>query len=559
MSALKLVIVEDSQDDADLLLIMLTEAGLKPQWLRVENEIDYLAALETNPDLVLCDYGLPQFSTRRALELLRARSPDIPFIIVSGHIGDDVAVAMLKAGANDYVLKDNLARMAPAVQRELREAEARRRQHRLEEALRIVAEALSGVTGRAFLESLVVQVTRVIGADYVFIGELSGPDKKIVQTVAVCAKDRITNNFGYTLEETPAAGQIFSGNRDTEPAFPLLGELALQSYMGTPLVSSAGATLGLMVVMHGAPIENTQVAESLMRIYAVRAASELERMAQTAALEFQATHDSLTSLCNRHALQSHMAAMLKEGPAHPRGALLLIDLDRFKEINDTLGHPSGDEILKQIGPRLLPLLKSEQLLCRLGGDEFAVLVSNSADREEIEELAKTLWYAIREPFEIAGIRLRIGASIGISLYPEHSRDGNELLRQADVAMYWAKNESSGHRIYEPGLDMHTPDRLMLMNDLRRAIENDELVLHYQPKIDLVKQDGISLEALVRWQHPERGLLPPGKFVPLAEMTDLIRDLTLRVIDVASSQCRLWRDAGYRANVAVNISVRNLLD
>jgi len=188
-----------------------------------------------------------------------------------------------------------------------------------------------------------------------------------------------------------------------------------------------------------------------------------------------------------------------------------------------------------------------------------VLITDGADRDSIEETAKTLLYAIREPFEIAGISLQIGASIGIAFYPDHGSNANELLRQADVAMYLAKNEAAGYRIYDIALDTHTRDRLTLMTQLRQAIENNELVLHYQPKIDLGRKNGMALEALVRWQHPERGLLPPAKFVPLAEMTDLIGPLALWVMDAASAQCRQWRKAGYPVNVAVNISTRNLLD
>ena len=560
MNSFRLVIVEDSEADAELLLIALKDAGIEPQWQRVEKEADYTAALETNPDLVLCDYGLPRFNTGRALELLRKRSADIPFIIVSGHIGDDVAVDMLKAGANDYLLKDNLARLAPAMERELREADTRRRARRLEEALRAVADAVSGMTGKAFLESLVLQLAKATEADSVFVGEFTGENRTTVQTVAVCANDRITENFSYPLEEIPTLGQIFSGDRSTRPVFSLVAPLDPHSYMGTLLTSSAGTTLGLIVIMHSARIAHAQVAESLLRVYAVRAAVELERMAQTALLEFQATHDPLTQLFNRHALLMRMTAMMKE--RNGGGALLLIDLDRFKEINDTLGHQSGDEILQQIGPRLLRLLdKNSQMLCRLGGDEFAVLVTEQATPDNAEELATKLLDAIYGSFEVAGIDLQISASIGIALYPDHGNDAHELLRQADVAMYLAKKDASyyRYRVYDPALDLHSRDRLVLMHDLRRAIENDELVLHYQPKVELQKSNGISLEALVRWQHPERGLLPPVHFVPLAEMTELIGALTMWVMDAASIQCKRWRDAGYPVSVAVNISTRNLLD
>ncbi|MBA2690559.1 MAG: EAL domain-containing protein [Burkholderiales bacterium] len=575
MKAVRLIMVDDSQDDADLLLMALREAGFAPDWRRVEREEDYISALETSPDLVLCDYGLPRFSACRALELRKARAPDVPFIIVSGYIGEDVAVAMLKAGANDYLLKDSLARLGPAVERELREAQGRRRQRRLEEALRTVAEAVIGPTGQAFLESLVLQLAKITHADYVFIGEFikseastiaampSAAERNSVRTVVACAEGKIVENLQYPLDDRAAeeiiAGQVFSRNEGLQAELPLLSRLGFKSYMGTALVDSAGHSMGLMAIMHNAPITDVQIAEALLKIYAARAAGELERMAQTAALEFQASHDPLTQLSNRYALQSRMEEIFKVGGAQAKGALLLLDLDRFKEVNDTLGHQSGDAILKQIGPRLRRLLSGEHFLCRLGGDEFALLIVGNADKEAVEQLAKSLLQAIREPFKVDGINLRIDASIGIALYPEHGDNTYEILRRADVAMYLAKREGSGYRIYHPGHDIHSPARLMLMTDLRHALETNQLVLHYQPKRILHGPDELALEALVRWQHPQRGLLPPEEFVPFAEMTDLIRPLTLWVVDAAVRQYRRWRDAGYTVKISVNISTRNLLD
>ena len=559
---LRLLIVDDSEDDAHLLLVALQEAGFAPEWQRVASEEAYLAALECAPDIVLCDYNLTQFSPCQALALLKERAPHIPLIIVSSYGGEEAAGAMLKAGAGDYVLKGSLARLSHAVERELH-AGARRRQHRVEEALRVVAEAVTGPTGRAFLESLVTQLARVTEADYVFIGEFIKPERDAIHTVATCAYGRIVANLNFPVDDLPMRQvmtvPIFSGRNDQDEAFPLLSRLGFQSYMGTTLVNSLGDSLGMLVILHSTPIADTQMAEALLKIYAARAAGELERMAQTAALEFQATHDTLTELANRHALQSHLIEALDSGAANAGGALLLLDLDRFKEVNNTLGHQNGDAILRQIGPRLQKLLLPGHLLYRLGGDEFAVLAGGSTDREVVEQLAVTLLYAIREPFDIGGISLRIGASIGIALYPEHGDTIHEILRRADVAMYLAKHAGVGFRIYEPAQDLHTPQRLLLMTELRHAIESNQLVLHYQPKISLNKVSGMALEALVRWQHPERGLLPPAEFVPLAEMTDLIRPLTWWVVDAAVNQCRCWRDAGHTVKISVNISTRNLLD
>jgi diguanylate cyclase (GGDEF)-like protein len=238
---------------------------------------------------------------------------------------------------------------------------------------------------------------------------------------------------------------------------------------------------------------------------------------------------------------------------------MILDLDRFKEVNDTLGHHNGDLLLKQIGSRLTAALRESDSIARLGGDEFGVLLPQIADGDEALAVAEKIRQALREPVALNGISLDLAATIGIAVYPEHGDDVVTLLQRADVAMYLAKEDHTGCELYLPERDEYSPARLALVAELRRAIDQEELVLHYQPKAELKGGRVVGVEALVRWQHPERGLLRPDEFVPLAERTGLIKELTLRVLEAALHQLRAWQENGLQLSVSVNLSARDLLD
>jgi diguanylate cyclase (GGDEF)-like protein len=234
--------------------------------------------------------------------------------------------------------------------------------------------------------------------------------------------------------------------------------------------------------------------------------------------------------------------------------MLLIDLDRFKEVNDTLGHDYGDELLVEAAARLTHAVRRGDTLARLGGDEFAVLLEGLPHRGAVAELAGRLQDALREPIALHGVAIELEASIGVALYPDHGTTVSALLKRADVAMYEAKRGRHGVVTYTPDRDPYSADRLSLLAELRRAIEHDELVLHYQPKVALPGGEVIGVEALVRWQHPTRGLLAPDQFVPLAEHTGAIADLTRWVVDKALAQQREWG-----IPVAVNLAAANVVD
>jgi diguanylate cyclase (GGDEF)-like protein len=266
-----------------------------------------------------------------------------------------------------------------------------------------------------------------------------------------------------------------------------------------------------------------------------------------------ATHDELTALPNRALLHSRLAAALDTG--RPL-ALLVMDLDRFKEINDTLGHRCGDALLQQVGERLVSVVRPTETVARLGGDEFAVLLPEG-ELARGNQVAARLRDVLQEPFQVEEALIAIDASIGIALAPLHAVDGDRLLQLADVAMYDAKAGGQGSAVYDAAADRHTVDRLALLAELRGAVSRGELVVEYQPKVSTVSGQPVGMEALVRWDHPTRGRLMPDVFIPLAERSGFIRPLTAFVLDTALSDCLTWQEPGLGLRVSVNLSARNL--
>ncbi|MBI3596220.1 MAG: EAL domain-containing protein [Nitrospirae bacterium] len=408
---LRVLIVEDSVDDTDLLLRELRLGGYEPTHERVETPEAMNAALDQQMwDIVFGDYSMPHFNGMAALKLLRERGLDLPFIFISGTIGEDTAVASMKAGANDYVIKGNLKRLLPAVDRELKEAAVRREHRQAEETIRYLAY-----------------------------------------------------------------------------------------------------------------------------------------------------YDPLTGLPNRTSLLDRLHLAITEGSGQKKSvALLLMDLDHFKEVNDTLGHHRGDILLQQVGSRLRAVLRPSDLVARLGGDEFAVLLP-LASSQHAAQVAQKILEALEPPFMIDGLPVAVEAGVGIAVCPDHGTNPNSLMQRADVAMYAAKQTGSGYIVYDTHYDRHSPRRLSLIGELRQAIERDQLFLHFQPKIDLKTRRVIGVEALVRWRHPEHGFVPPDQFIEPAEQTGLIKPLTLWIFNAARREGLMWQQAGIHLSMSVNLSARNLHD
>ena len=283
-----------------------------------------------------------------------------------------------------------------------------------------------------------------------------------------------------------------------------------------------------------------------------------ERKRAEEALEHQALHDALTGLPNRVLLRDRLEHAIASAERGGCPSLLVMDLDRFKEVNDTMGHHAGDMLLKDVAERFRSALRASDTVARLGGDEFAILARATA--ESASSLAEKLLSALDEPFTVEGHSVAVGASVGIACYPDHGDDVDSLIRHADVAMYAAKRSRSGYVVYAPEQDHHTLDRLALVAELRQALtRDDEFVLYYQPKVDLLSGQVAGTEALIRWQHPRRGLLGPDQFIELAEHTGMMRPLTQWVVRTALRQVRQWHASGLRLPVAVNLSPSSLQD
>jgi diguanylate cyclase (GGDEF)-like protein len=275
--------------------------------------------------------------------------------------------------------------------------------------------------------------------------------------------------------------------------------------------------------------------------------------------EYRALHDALTDLPNRTLFDQRAVEAIAE--ARESGgsvAAMLIDLDRFKDVNNTLGHSHGDLLLREVGARLGPALHEGDTIARLGGDEFAVVLPGSGP-EQVASAAGDVRLALQAPFEIEGVTIEIGASIGIACFPDHGATPDLLLQRADIALYQAKDARSGFEIYSPERDDHSRGRLALAGELRSALGRDELVVFFQPKADIRTGHISGAEALVRWAHPRRGLLGPEKFIAIAEHTGMIRPLAERVLETALVQCQAWRQIGHELVVSVNVSAGNLLD
>jgi len=291
-----------------------------------------------------------------------------------------------------------------------------------------------------------------------------------------------------------------------------------------------------------------------------RKVAEEEARRQSELNKHQALHDALTGLPNRTLLRDRIQrAILTARREGGRVAVLMMDLDRFKEINDSLGHQVGDKVLTELGDRLQKVLRETDTVARLGGDEFGLLLPKHEKPADVTAALERVSNAIEQPILLDDLPLTVEASIGVAFYPDDGDDVDALLQHADVAMYAAKERSLRYSFYDRTAPQYDPARLTIISELRRAIDERELVLYYQPKARLDTGEVFAVEALLRWNHPTRGLIMPDDFIPFAQQTGLIKPLTLYVVGEALRQCGLWQAEGIELSIAVNLSMRNLLD
>lgn len=534
---LRVLIIEDSEDDVALVLRELRRAGYEPEFQRVETAEEMKEALAGQKwEIVICDYAMPRFNAPAALRVLRESGIDIPFIIVSGTIGEDTAVEVMKAGAHDYIMKWNLKRLVPAIERELREAELRRAKRRAEEELRESENKFRELFHNA--------------NDAIFLNRVSEEgrlDKFLEANQVACQR------LGYSREEFLGMSleQIIAPERLDE-TLEALRQLLAQGHVSfeTVHIAKDGSKIPVEVNVRVFTLNRNRVALSVARDITERKRAE-EKIYRLA------YYDALTELPNRALFIDRVAwGIVQARRNQMAAAVIFLDLDRFSTINDTLGSEVGDRLLQGVAQRLTGSLRETDLAARVGGDDFAVLAL-VAHAEDGARVAENILEALRPAFEIDDHKLYVTASIGVSIYPYDGDDAHNLLKNAGAAMQLAKEQGgNGYQFFTPSMHTLGLKRLLLESNLRRALERQEFVLHYQPQVEVETGKTIAVEALIRWQNPERGLVAPGEFIPLAEDTGLIVPIGEWVLHTACSQCKSWQKLGFpQARVSINLSAR----
>ena len=491
---------------------------------------------------------------------------NIIILLGYGVLGAVVAILLLGLGAGGY-----------------RSYAAARQRH---ESLTLVHEFVTGGAGEQSLENLaearLSRIRRLLRASTVQVmivdndvesGENQPSDIGSALTLAVdeadgfhVSQDEFDTQDWVMLRALTRQEPLLAGRTTKDPAVRgWLDEHEFRDAMVVALPESSGLRGTLRVTDRlGETATFTTDDLTLVQTLTGHLAVALRSTRLLQELGYDATHDALTGLANRRALYTEGQARLAKTPGRRR-ALLLLDLDKFKEVNDSLGHHAGDELLVEVGARLRGQLRSGDLLARLGGDEFAVLLED-ARHDEAARVAENLRATLAEPFstlagppELGGLTLHSTVSIGIAMFPEDGPDLSSLLRKADIAMYKAKTSFKGQHIYSGTDDADDTTRLQTVEELRTALSGDQLILHYQPKIDLDTGEVHAVEELVRWNHPSRGLLYPDSFLPLVETSGLMRAMTRRVLEMSLDQAAVWHQQGKPLTIAVNLSASSLVD
>lgn len=528
--AIKVLFVEDQPDDVELIRLRLQRDALKIEGRTVASEAGLRAALaDFLPDVVLCDYTIPGFSGREALGIVRARSPFVPFIFVSGTIGEDTAVECLREGATDYLLKGNLSRLAVAVRRAIAEAAERAHIRDVEQARAHLAEILEATSDLVTMADLGRKVTFINEAGCRLLGvtrdqALHSPTDDFY---APWARERVHNE-----------------------AIP--GALAHGTWQGeTAVVARSGEEIPLsqVLVAH-------KGADGQVRFFSTIARDIRERKAYEARLRHLANFDALTGLPNRSLLGDRTAQAL----VHARRtrsclAVVAIGLDGFKRINEAFGHAVGDRVLVEAAARLLASVREGDTAARIGADEYAVLLSDLARPEDVYPVVRKLLDALALPQLAGGQELRVTASAGAAVFPADGEDFETLANNAGAAMRKAKSVERGNlHYYSTDITDETLARLKIESGLRAALHNGALALHYQPQYDLRGGSITGTEALMRWTGADGTPISPAHFIPVAEEMGLIRKLGEWSLIEACTTALAWTpSAGPPLTLAVNVS------
>ncbi|VAW75657.1 diguanylate cyclase/phosphodiesterase (GGDEF & EAL domains) with PAS/PAC sensor(s) [hydrothermal vent metagenome] len=542
---LRVLIVEDNDDDAQLLLVRLRRAGYSPDYIRIDNADSLRKALHNhNWQIVISDYAMPGFSGLEALRILRAQDQDTPFILVSGTVGEEIAVEAMRFGANDYIMKDNLTRLIPAIERELRDVRERSDRRRAEEALYQERERAL-VTLHSIGDGVIT--TDADGrVDYMnpVAERVTGWNNNEAQGHPLTGILPLTNEASRIPIESPITICL-----RTRQVVDLTEQCLLINRNGqefhiedsaAPIFDRENHVIGVVVVFHDVTRER--------------------RMARQ--MTWEATHDSLTGLVNRHEFAERLNNLLSSGDRGDREhALLYLDLDQFKVINDTCGHDAGDELLRQLSRMLLRSVPTNSSLSRLGGDEFGVLLEN-VSMEQARDIADRLLSTFSSfTYQWEERRFDVGVSIGMVPIQHDTQNASLILSAADVACYVAK-EAGRNRIHvyeESDIDLgQRHNEMHWVSRIKEALEENRFVLYRQEITPLNAMDKTPhYELLVRMRSSDGTIIPPGNFIPAAERYNLMNSLDHWVIDNAFKHLQLLQQRGDRGIYSINLSGNSL--
>jgi diguanylate cyclase (GGDEF)-like protein/PAS domain S-box-containing protein len=507
------------------------------------------AVLRQTFALILMDVRMPTMDGYETAKLIRERSQSsrTPIIFITAFSRDRTeTLTAYESGAVDFIFTPVLAEVLRAKVAVFVDLFVQAQELRLSvQSITTLNAALrdSEASAQAVLDNV---------ADGIVVADESGVIESFNRSAEAL--------FGYREAEAigqPLAFVVAPGCRDdllglTPSPRGLLTKRRARSPMTETLGARRDGSTFPMEVEHGELI----LGDRSLILASVRDISE--RKAYTESLRHLALHDGLTGLANRTLFgELVLKALASAKRTNEPRAILVLDLDGFKQVNDTLGHGQGDALLKQVGDGLVAALREGDTIARLGGDEFAILPAQATDLAAAAEVAWRIQNMCAAGFSLGGDVVSVTASVGIAMFPDHGQTAEELLRRADVAMSIAKRTGSGHAVVDAAQEAETAQQLELLADLRQCISHDELILHYQPKIDLETQKVSGVEALLRWQHPRRGLLMPGSFMSEVESTDLIAPITKWILNEALRRQQIWREQGIDLIVAVNISARSL--
>ncbi|MEO0394891.1 MAG: EAL domain-containing protein [Cyanobacteria bacterium P01_A01_bin.137] len=537
---LNLLIIEDSEDDAHLVLLELGRNDFEVEWVQIQSKPELKQMLtERSWDAIVADYRVPGFDAPAALTIVKQNQLDIPFIVISGKIGEQLAVEMMKAGAHDYVMKDNLTRLPEVIRRELREAQIRLERRQTAAALKASEARLRLVTEN--MSDLVC--LHGSHGEYLYIT----PSSKAL--------------LGYRPEEL----QGHTPNDFLHPEDKNQGHLSfLEDERAAPITpvtcrmrTKSGDYIWLETLKK--PISNER---GNIIHWQTTSRDISERVKAQNRLRHDALHDKLTGLPNRSMLMERLALSLKRAKRFSgyQYAILFLDLDNFKLINDSLGHLVGDELLIVMTDQLTQVVREIDLVVRLGGDEFVILLEEIEGIREAVSVAERLFELLAIPLKLANRELYISTSIGILLGTDRYQSAEELIRDADLAMYRAKQNGRGqYTIFDMAMRHQIIQQMHLENELRQALEVGEFVVYYQPIVNLETLVIQGFEALIRWQHPSRGLICPSEFLQVAEEIGVFLPISHTILHQACQQLNSWQAQfpSHSLGLSINLSAEQL--